>query len=383
MDFQAIWTKYERDIIELRRKLHSLPELSRKEFKTTEIIAEFLTARGIEVTRPLATGLVASIQRGSGPVVAFRADIDALPVKEETELPFASKNEGCMHACGHDGHASMLALGLLAFLEDKSWQGEVRGIFQPSEEMYGGAKPMIEAGALEGVDFILALHIWPELPQGVLGGRVGAIMASNDRFSIKVKGQSVHGAAPHLGVDPIVAACNLVTSLQTLVAREIAPWDGAVLTIGSIEAGTAYNIIPKEATMQGTIRTLSPQTREKMEASLRRLCHYNAKAFGTEAEVEYVEQYPPTMNHLEAIEFVKANLPQSLSYRELDHSSMAAEDFAYYIEKVPGALLFLGSGTKEYSYPLHHSKFSFAEEILPTGAEVFYNTGKAYLVKDH
>ncbi len=382
MKFQESLKKHYFDIVKLRRQLHQKPELSRQERETTQILEEFLTSKGIAVTRPLPTGLVATIKRGQGPVIAFRADIDALPVKEETNLPFASKNEGIMHACGHDGHAAVLALAMLCFLEDESWQGEVRGIFQPSEEMYGGAKPMIEKGVLDQVELILGLHIWPEIPQGIVGSCVGTIMASNDRFSVKIKGQSAHGATPHLGVDPIVSACNMVNSLQTLISREIAPWEGAVLTIGSIKAGTAYNIIPNEAVIEGTIRTLSPVIREKMEKSLKRLCSYSAKALGTEAIVEYIEQYPPTVNHKEVIELVKAKLPEPLEYKTLDHPSMAAEDFAYYLEEVPGALFFLGSGTKEYHYPLHHSKFQFDEKILSFGAELFYNAGLNYLQKN-
>lgn len=391
MTFTEILKKHQASIIELRRKLHSFPELSNSEFETTRIIEEFLTKKGfmsyecegtqttVSIEKPLQTGLVVTIKRGKpGNVIAFRADIDALPVKEETGLFFASKN-GNMHACGHDGHAATLALTLLCFLEDHSWQGEVRGIFQPAEEMYGGAKPMIESGVLEGVDLILGLHIWPELPFGVVGSRVGTIMASNDRFSIKIMGESSHGAAPHLGADPIVSLCNLVTSMQTLVSREIAPWEGAVLTVGTIKGGTAYNIIPSEASLEGTIRTLSNTTREKMENSLKRLAELNAKAQKTEAYVDYIEQYPPTVNHAEALELVKNNLPNSLVYKELDHPSMAAEDFAYYLEKTKGALLFLGSATDEYRYPLHNSKFQFDEGLLIMGAELFYNTGKAFL----
>lgn len=379
MTFEEILEKHGADIIALRRELHYNPELSKQEFQTTTILQEFLEQKGITVTKPLKTGLVASIKRGEGKVIAFRADIDALPVKEETGLDFASGHENVMHACGHDGHAAILAFTLLCFLEDPSWQGEVRGIFQPSEEMYGGAKPMLTSGALSGVDIIFALHIWPELEEGVLASTTGTIMASNDRFSIAIKGKSAHGATPHLGSDPIVAACNLVLSLQTLISREIAPWEGAVLTIGNISSGTAYNIIPAETILNGTIRTLKSSTRDKLEKGLLRLCHHTAKAFGTEAVIEYVEQYPPTINHLEAVKLVQNNLPADLAYKELEHPSMAAEDFAYYLQEIPGALLFLGSGTKEYSYPLHHSKFNFDEKILSYGAKTFFQVGQTFL----
>ena len=379
MTFEEILKKHGADIIALRRKLHHNPELSKQEFQTTTILQEFLEQKGITVTKPLKTGLVASIKRGKGKVIAFRADIDALPVQEETGLDFTSGHENVMHACGHDGHAAILAFTLLCFLEDPSWQGEVRGIFQPSEEMYGGAKPMLASGALSGVDMIFALHIWPELEEGVLASTAGTIMASNDRFSITIKGKSAHGATPHLGTDPIVSACNLVLALQTLISREIAPWEGAVLTIGNISSGTAYNIIPAETILNGTIRTLNNTTRDKLEKGLLRLCDHTAKAFGTEAVVEYVEQYPPTINHLEALKLVQNNLPADLTYREVEHPSMAAEDFAYYLQEIPGALLFLGSGTKEYAYPLHHSKFNFNEKLLTYGAKLFHRVGKAYL----
>ena len=392
MDFKDIYKKHGPSVIELRRTLHRFPELSTEEKQTTKLIKDFLISKGfttfesevngakVQILEPLETGLLVRIKRGSkeGSVIAFRADIDALPVKEETELSFASENLGKMHACGHDGHAVILALTLLSFLEDTSWEGEVRGIFQPSEELYGGAKRMIDKGVLDGVDSIYALHIWPEVVEGVVASKTGAIMASNDRFSITLKGKSGHGATPHLALDPVVCACNLVTSLQSIISREIAPWEGAVLTIGNITSGTAYNIIPEKVKLEGTIRTLSSQARNKIGQSLRRHSEFIAKAYGLESEIEYIEQYPPTVNHEEALDLVRANLPKTLEFEEISNSSMAAEDFAYYIEEKNGALLFLGSGTEKYDKPLHSSKFQFDEKIIGYGAEMFFNVGKAF-----
>ena len=392
MEFSEIINKHYQSAVELRRELHRFPELSREEKETTRRIRDFLVSKGfsteevelngakVQVSQPLETGLVVRIKRGEGgPVVAFRADIDALPVHEETGLSFASENPGRMHACGHDGHTAVLALTLLSFVEDTSWEGEVRGIFQPAEELYGGAERMVAAGALDGADYVYALHIWPEVPEGIVASRPGTIMASNDRFSVVLKGKSGHGAAPHLAKDPIVCACSLVTSLQSIVSREIAPWDGAVLTIGSISAGTAYNIIPDKVTLEGTIRALSQESRKKIGESLKRHAEYTAKAFGLEAEVEHVEQYPPTVNHQTALEIVQANLPQGLTYKELSFPSMAAEDFSFYTEKVTGAMLFLGSRTEECSMPLHNSKFKFNEKIIGYGAELFLSVGRSLL----
>lgn len=369
--------KNESEFIGIRRKIHENPELSFKEFETTKLIKAYLDDLGIE-NHPNGedTGVI-GILRGKkdGPVLALRADIDALKLTEKTGLPFASKNEGVCHACGHDLHTAVL-LGTAKIL--KSYEddlcGTVKFLFQPAEEGLGGSRSMIKNGALKNPvpKYILACHSWPEMPAGSIGVRYGAMLGASDTFKITVTGKGGHAAHPHKGIDPVVVAAYIITELQTIVSRRIAPVDSAVITVGHLEAGTVSNIIPNEAFMEGTVRTQDPTTRKKVAVYMEQLAVGTARAMGADAKVEYNFGVGPTISDHHIVDEISAAVTETLGAEHLlqvPHVSMGAEDFAFYLEKVPGALFRLGTydDRPESKWALHNPSTLFAEEAIPTG----------------
>jgi len=368
----GIQENYGGKISALRRDIHREPELGFDTEKTAEKVLAALEGLPLEIETGVAeNGIVATLRSGGeGPTVGLRADMDALPITEETGLPFASEVEGRMHACGHDGHASMLvgAAHALCGMRDEL-NGTVRFIFQPAEEGGGGGRVMVEEGVAEGLDSIFALHLWPGLPFGTVATKAGPIMAAADAFEMEIEGTGGHGAMPHLSADAVVIAAHVVTALQTVVSREVDPVEPAVLTVGEIGAGTAFNIIPEKARIGGTVRTLNEDLRRRMPGRIEGLARGVARGMRGDATLDYRFSYPVTRNDAgaaaRALETATALFHEE-SVLELPNPSMGAEDFAYFLERVPGAFVWLGVG--EDVSGLHTPQFAFDEKILARGS---------------
>jgi amidohydrolase len=359
-------------IVALRREIHREPELGFDTERTAEKVLAALEGLPLDIRTGVAeNGVIATLKgEGEGPTVGLRADMDALPIQEETGLPFASQTEGKMHACGHDGHTSMLvgAAHALSGMRERL-NGTVKFFFQPAEEGEGGGKVMVEEGAADDVGSIFALHLWPGLPFGKAATKAGPIMAAADAFEITVRGTGGHGAMPHLSADAIAMAAQIVTALQTVVSREVDPVEPAVLTVGEIGAGTAYNIIPETARFGGTVRTLNEDLRRRIPERIEQLARGVAGGMRGDIDIDYEFSYPVTVNDEDAARralAVAGELFGEENTIELPNPSMGAEDFAYFLEKIPGAFIWLGVG--EDVSGLHTPTFAFDEEILPLGS---------------
>jgi hippurate hydrolase len=361
-------------IVSLRRDIHREPELGFDTRKTAEKVLAALEGLPLDLQTGVAeNGIVATLQgEGDGPTVGLRADMDALPIREETGLPLASEIEGKMHACGHDGHTSMLvgAAHALSGMRERL-NGTVKFFFQPAEEGGGGGKMMVEAGVAEDVASVFALHLWPGLPFGTAATKAGPIMAAADAFEMTVRGTGGHGAFPHQTADAIAMAAQIVTALQTVVSREVDPVEPAVVTVGEIEAGSAFNIIPETARLGGTVRTLNEDLRRRMPERIEHLARGVAKGMRGDVELDYEFSYPVTRNDEGAARHalgVIRDLFGEENTLELTNPSMGAEDFAFFLEKIPGAFIWLGVG-EDVSF-LHTPTFAFDEEILPLGSSL-------------
>ncbi|MDQ5817913.1 MAG: M20 family metallopeptidase [Actinomycetota bacterium] len=359
-------------IVALRRDIHREPELGFDTKRTAEKVLGALDGLPLNLQTGVAeNGVVATLEgEGDGPTVGLRADMDALPIHEETGLPFASEVDGKMHACGHDGHTSMLvgAAHVLSGMRARL-NGTVKFFFQPAEEGGGGGKVMVEEGVADDVDSIFALHLWPGLPFGTAATKAGPIMAAADGFEMKIRGTGGHGAFPHLATDAVAMAAQIVTALQTLVSREVDPVEPAVVTVGEIGAGTAFNIIPETARLGGTVRTLSEDLRRRMPERIEQLARGVAGGMRGDAELDYTFSYPVTVNDEGAARRalgVIEELFEQENTLELSNPSMGGEDFAFFLEKMPGAFIWLGVG-EDVSF-LHTPTFAFDEEILPLGS---------------
>jgi amidohydrolase len=367
-------------LILLRRDFHQHPELGLQEFDTAKKIEKVLKELGIETKMFVnGTGVVGRL-RGEKPgkTIALRADIDALPVQEESVFPYRSENQGVMHACGHDAHAAMLLGAAMILCEmRRELAGNVVFIFQPAEETGEGAKKMVEEGALDGlgggVNGIIGLHVISSLDTGTLGYHVGPVMAAGDFFDVRITGKGGHGGMPHLAVDPIVIAANVISAIQTLVSREMDPIESAVVSICRMEAGgNAYNIIPDTTTFGGTIRSLKPELRDYLPKRIKEILDGIVPAMRGRYEFNLMERFPVTINEGRMTAF-GARVAEALlgKDRVLEVKPlMGSEDFSYYLQKVPGAYLFLGSRSVEkgITYPHHHPRFDVDEDVLPIGA---------------
>lgn len=369
---QHVQESFAERIVELRRDIHREPELGFGTEKTAQKVLDALEGLPLEIQTGVAeNGIVATLKGGGdGPTVGLRADMDALPIHEETGLDFASGTDGKMHACGHDGHTSMLvgAAHALSGMRDRL-NGTVKFIFQPAEEGGGGGRVMVEEGVAGDIDSIFALHLWPGLPFGTAATKSGPIMAAADAFEMKVKGRGGHGAMPHLTVDAIAISAQVVMALQTIVAREVDPVEPAVITVGEIEAGSAFNIIPETARLGGTVRTLNADLRESMSQRIEELARGVAQGMRGDAELDYTFSYPVTVNDEASARLalgVIGDLFGENDALELPNPTMGAEDFAFFLEKLPGAFVWLGVG--EDVSGLHTPTFAFDEEILPRGS---------------
>ncbi len=370
-------------LIAIRRDLHAHPELAFDEHRTAGVVARELARLGVAHRAGVGrTGVVGSIEGARpGPTLVIRGDMDALPIEERTGLSFASQVAGKMHACGHDVHSSTL-LGVAAILSKLAPEmaGSVRLLFQPAEEVLGGAAAMIADGVLDGVDMALGFHNHPEIPVGRFSAVRGATYAACDRFALTVRGVSGHAAYPQTAVDPIVAAAHLLTALQTVVSREVGPLDPCVVTVGAIHAGTVHNIIPDTCTLLGTVRTLSAPVRAQAEAAIRRICAGNDAALRTQSTLDWVPGVPPTVNADTVLEASVAGVRRQLGdVFVAGEPSMGAEDFAMIAERVPSFVLRVGSGAPGRADHLHNSGYQPDEACIALGAQALAAAALALL----
>lgn len=358
---------------QIRRELHRFPEVGTELPRTRALVLRELGKLGLVVREDVGGGIVADLGGPQGsPRIALRADMDALPIQEESGLEFASEIAGQGHLCGHDAHTAML-LGAARLLSDSRelLRAGVRFLFQPNEEFQpGGARGMIEAGCLDGVDAVYGLHVWPGQPTGWFGTRTGPLMARPDVFSITLTGKGGHASAPHQCIDPILSGCHLVTALQGIVSRRIAPHDRAVLSVTRFEAGNSYNTIPDKAFLQGTVRTLTEQTGNFVQAQMQELVGNLAQGMGVKAEIDYVRGFPVVVN--EAASTARAvEVLRKLSDNVEDaiEPVMAGEDFSYYLNRIPGCFIFVGCGAcaADGRGGLHNACFCLDEDCLPWG----------------
>lgn len=348
---------------------HSHPELSYEEYETTKRIRTLLEEKGIEVLDlPLETGLVGVIHgTHSGPVIALRCDIDALPIKEETSLEWKSKISGKMHACGHDFHITALyGTALLLKEREEELHGTVKLIFQPAEESSLGALKIIESGVLEDVSAIFGIHSSSDFPVGTLGIKAGSVTAGVDRFKITIRGFGTHAGHPDEGRDPIVAMAALIQSLQSIVSRNLNPFSAGLLSITHVSAGNTWNVIPENSFLEGTIRTLTKEERKFMELRLREITEYTAKAYGMEAEVEWIAGPPATKNDEALAEFSKKIAIEENMKVATPIPSLGGEDFAFYQEAIKGMFIQVGTGK---TYPNHHPKFQVNPDALSSASQ--------------
>ncbi|CAH2466636.1 MULTISPECIES: M20 peptidase aminoacylase family protein [Bacillus] len=358
-------------LISIRRHLHEYPELSYEEFETTKAIKNWLKEANITIIdSSLETGIIAEISGNkNGPVVALRADIDALPIQEETDLPYTSKIQGKMHACGHDFHTAAI-LGAAYLLKEKeaSLNGTVRFIFQAAEESGNGACKVVEAGHLKNVQAVFGMHNKPDLPVGTIGIKDGPLMAGVDRFEIEIHGVGTHAAVPDAGVDPIVASSQIVMALQTIVSRNISSSHNAVVSVTNIHSGNTWNVIPEKAILEGTVRTFQTKTRKKIPALMERIIKGISDALGVKTEFRFYPGPPAVQNDKVLTDF-SIQIAEKMNLNVISPTpSMAGEDFSFYQQEIPGSFVFMGtSGTHEW----HHPAFTVDEEALPISAEYF------------
>lgn len=372
----------DKQLIEWRRTFHKFPEVSRQEQNTSKTIVEELQRMGIKAqTFKEHFGVCAEIRgTGKGPVIAVRADMDALPIREINEVPYKSANDGVMHACGHDGHVAM-ALGIAKLLSDarNHLNGTVKVIFQPAEEAApeGGALLMLKEGILDDVDMIFGMHLWPDLLCGKMGVRTGALMAASDRLTMKIIGRGAHAGQPHKGIDAITICADVIQGVDHIMSRQLDPLETATISIGRIQGGERYNVIAREVVMNGTVRTLSPKVRQDIPHKIERTLKGITESQDGSYELDYQFGYPVLMNAKEPVEIVTQAAKRVLGDEgvctEIE-PVLAAEDFANYLEKISGAFFFLGCGKAGESKVLHSPDFDFDENALMIGTRIMYQT---------
>jgi amidohydrolase len=374
------------ELTELRRKLHSEPELSWEEENTTNFVCESLENLGIAYRRTEPTGVIAEIEGGKpGKTVALRGDMDALSVEQlDKELPYASKEEGKMHACGHDAHTAMLLIAAKALNESKDeLPGNVRLLFQPAEEVAQGAKALVEQGAVKGVDNVFGIHIWSQMPTNKVSCTPGPSFASADLFKVSFKGRGGHGAMPQDCIDAAIVASSFVMNVQSVISRTIDPQQGAVLTVGKMVVGTRFNVIAENAVIEGTVRCFDPGTRNHIETQLAHYAEQVAAIYGATANVEYTCGTQAVVNDETSARLVQAVAAQAFGEDVLhdEKPTMGGEDFSFYLDEVPGSFALVGSGNpaKDTQWAHHHGRFNIDEDALATGAELYAQYAWAYL----
>ena len=379
----------------IRRDIHAHPELCFQEERTSELVTNTLAQWGIEVHRGLGkTGVVGVIQGRPGPrAIALRADMDALPMTEHNTFAHASRFPGRMHACGHDGHTAMLLAAAQHLATHRDFAGRVVLVFQPAEEGGGGAREMIRDGLFERfpVDAIYGMHNWPGMPAGTFAIKDGPCFASSNEFKIVLRGKGCHGAMPHLGVDPVPVACQLVQAFQTILTRNVRPVETGVISVTMIQAGEATNVIPDTVTMQGTVRTFTTDTLDLIEARMRELTQHTAAAFGATAEFEFHRNYPPTVNHRMETEFARQVMIDTVGTERVQsfEPTMGAEDFSYFLQAKPGAYFVIGNGDGTHREgghglgpcTLHNPSYDFNDQLIPVGATLWVTLARAWLAQ--
>ena len=373
------------EMIALRHSLHAHPELGFEEFATSEQVAACLIQWGFQVSTGVGkTGVVGTLKNGEGRSIGLRADMDALPIQETTGLPYASRIDGVMHACGHDGHTATLLTAARHLAQTRAFKGTLQLIFQPAEEGLGGARKMLEEGLLERFpcDAIFAMHNVPGYPAGHLGFYSGPFMASADTVTINIIGNGGHGAVPHKAVDPVVVCSSIVIALQSIVSRNVNPQDVAIITVGSIHAGTASNVIPSSARMSLSVRALTPEIRQLLEVRITELVNGQAASFGARAEIDYQHCHPVLINHPESTAFAREVAREWLGEGQLIDNLRpftASEDFAFILEKCPGSYLVIGNGDGESGCLLHNPGYDFNDACLPIGASYWVKLVERFL----
>jgi hippurate hydrolase len=374
----------EQEMIALRRRIHAHPELGFQEMATSHLVAECLQAWGYQVTRGLGgTGVVGTLRNGTGPSLGLRADMDALPIQENTGLPHASQVQGVMHACGHDGHTAMLLAAAHYLAETRAFGGILHLIFQPAEEGLGGARKMIEDGLFERFpcDAVFAMHNVPGYPAGSFGFVNGPCMASADTVTIRVFGKGGHGAMPHKAVDPVLAAASIVVALQSIVARNVDPQEVAVISVGALHAGSVDNVVPSCAEMMLSVRALKPEIRDLLEQRITELVHAQAASFNARAEIDYQRLYPVLINH-PAETALARQVALDWAGEERVHAMppiTASEDFAFMLEQCPGSYITIGNGPGEGGCLLHNPGYDFNDRCLALGASYWVKLAERFL----
>jgi hippurate hydrolase len=375
---------WQSEIQAIRRDLHAHPELCYEEKRTADVVAEALQKWGIPIHRGLGGTGVVGIIEGRAPgtgAIGLRADLDALPMQELNTFAHASQHPGKMHGCGHDGHTAMLLSAARYLAEHKNFDGTRYAIFHPAEEGGAGAKRMMEDGLFEKfpMQAVFGMHNWPGLPVGQFGLTAGPIMASSNQFHIKVRGKGAHAGMPQLGIDPVMTAVHIAQALQSIVTRNRHPLEAAVLSITQIHTGSAYNVIPTEADMRGTVRTFTIETLDMIEQRMRHIIQHSAAAMGAEADFSFVRKYPPTINHPDESAFCADVLRSIVGEAQVDDHvtpTMGAEDFAFMLQEVPGCYVWIGNGLGEHRDAghglgpcmLHNGSYDFNDDLLPLGA---------------
>lgn len=375
------------EVKQWRQHIHSQPELGFKEFKTSAFIVDKLESFGIEVHQGLGgTGVVGILKNGSGPTIGIRADIDALPIKEQNDIEHKSTHENCMHACGHDGHTSVL-LGTAKYLSQyKNFSGTIYFIFQPAEEVLGGAKAMIDDGLFDKfpMDAVYGLHNWPGLPVGEIAVNNGPMMASFDTFEITLTGKGTHAAMPHLGADPIAAGAALITNIQSIVSRRISPLKSGVISVTQMNSGDTTNVIPDYAILKGTVRSFDMDVRQSMQDMLTEMVTVLPPLYGVTGEMDYHIRYPVTTNDSQAYLEIKEAATNALGADKVNtdvEPSMASEDFSFMSQVVKGAYFWLGVDGSSPSKPLHNAAYDFNDDAIETGIKVWVSLVKSQLPK--
>jgi amidohydrolase len=382
--------EFHAEMTQWRRQIHAHPETAFEEYETADLVAGLLESFGVSVDRGIArTGVIGTLN-GSLPgerAIALRADMDALHIEEQNDIPHASRYRGRMHACGHDGHTAMLLGAAKHLAETRNFAGTIYFIFQPAEENEGGARLMIEEGMLDRypVEAVFGMHNWPEVPAGQFAVRPGPMMAAFDIFEMTIMGRGAHAAMPHLGIDPVVAAAQLVNGLQTIASRNVNPAESAVVSITQIHGGDTWNVIPETVVLRGTTRSFNPAVRDQIELAIRRIAEGVCRACGAQMEFRYERRYPALINASAETEIAAATASSLVGEGNVKRDllpSMAAEDFACFLEQKPGAYIWIGNGTAEAGGMLHNPHYDFNDEVLPLGASYWVRLAESVLAKE-
>jgi amidohydrolase len=377
------------ELSRIRRDIHAHPELGFEEQRTSDIVAGKLAEYGCEVHRGLATtGVVGTIRRGNSlRAIGLRADMDCLPMQELNEFPHRSRHDGQMHACGHDGHTTML-LGAARYLAaTRNFEGTVHFIFQPGEEGYGGGRVMVQEGLFDKFpcDAVFAMHNKPGIPVGNIATKAGPMLAATDRFDIRVKARGGHAAYPHLGIDPFVIGAQIVLALQTIPSRNVDPVEAALISLGFMRGGSAYNVIPDELHIGGTVRTFRPQVQDLVERRIGEVARGAASLHGATAEIDYRRGYPPTINHADEAAFAADVAAEICGEAQVERNvapSLGGEDFSYMLQARPGAMVWLGNGPGEGGCHLHNAHYDFNDRAIPVGVSFFARLAERFLAAE-